>query len=382
MEPFKNNISVELVGWISRHLSHHLPDFDRADFETPIVRELAQLELKARAQLIADHMHRVLPGDLKVRNQVLQAMLHPVEGTLIGGQSDAQGIRAWGMFPMGMVVGQHGLAEFDGSMALLKQMTSRFSSEFDVRYYLIADPDRALAIMAGWVTDNNPHVRRLVSEGTRPRLPWGMMLHHFVADPAPILPLLLALRDDPEKYGRRSVANNLNDIAKDHPDLVADIARDWLKDASKDRMRLVRHGCRTLIKAGHGKTLAVLGYGPPKLQSMELALNSREIEFGAALEFDLKFRSAIGKAQPLVIDFVIHHQKANGTTSPKVFKWKDTVLGPDMEFSARKKHVFKPITTRVYYSGQHFLEIMVNGTSIAKEAFQLTVSLTPTQPLP
>jgi 3-methyladenine DNA glycosylase AlkC len=373
MEPFKNNISPELVGVIADHLGKHLPDFDRIAFEPPILAALPMLELKARSQIIADHMHLALPMDLIKRNQVLHAMLHPVDGTLSGGQSDGQGIRAWGMFPMGMVVGQHGVPAFESSMDLLKAMTSRFSSEFDVRPFLIADQERALAIMNDWITDKNVHVRRLVSEGTRPRLPWGIQLKALVADPTPVLPLLTALRDDPEEYVRRSVANHLNDIAKDHPDLVATLAGDWMQGASRDRQRLIRHGCRTLIKAGHKKTLQVLGFGPPLVKLVEMNVLQSEVVFGSALEFSLTLQSDAASEQPLMIDYAIHHQKANGTTTPKVFKWKTMVLKPDLKIEIEKKHAFKPITTRVYYPGLHRVEVLVNGASVAIADFHLQI---------
>ena len=373
MEPFKNNISPELVGLIADQLGRNIKNFDRQAFEVPILAALPKLELKARSQLIADHLHLVLPAELKTRNRVLLGMLHPDSTSIGGAQSDENGIRGWGMFPLGQVVGQHGLMEFDGSMGLLKEMTSRFSSEFDVRPFLVSDQERALKIMGGWLNDPDHHVRRLVSESTRPRLPWGIQLKSFVKDPSPVLPLLFALRDDPSEYVRRSVANHLNDIAKDHPDLVADIAGEWLKGASKDRIRLIRHACRTLIKAGHEKTLRVLGYDQPKLHSVLLSLDCSEVQLGDSLEFTLALKSKGSAPQPLLIDYVIHHKKANGTTSPKVFKWKDTVLKPKDRLETRKLHKFKPITTRVYYPGQHFIEILINGVAVCKEPFHLTL---------
>jgi 3-methyladenine DNA glycosylase AlkC len=161
--------------------------------------------------------------------------------------------------PLTHYVGRNGLKHFDLSMMLLKEMTKRSSSEFDIRYFLLDSPLRAISILQEWTQDPNQHVRRLVSEGTRPRLPWAMRLPVFIEDPSPLIPLLDALKDDEEEYVRRSVSNNLNDIAKDHPDVVAGIARQWLKGASKNRQRLVRHACRTLIKQGHKETLAALG---------------------------------------------------------------------------------------------------------------------------
>jgi len=266
------------------------------------------------------------------------------------------------------------LGDFEGSLLLLKDMTRHFSSEFDVRYYLQADEKHALAIMEDWVTDPDYHVRRLVSEGTRPRLPWGMKLSGFVADPAPLLPLLEALKDDETEYVRRSVANNLNDIAKDHPDLVAEIAGKWLKGANKNRKRLVNHACRSLIKQGHQKTLKILGYDTPEIVLENLEILTPEVLFGEALVFDMQLSSISDKNQNLIIDYVIHHQKANGTMSPKVFKWKRLTLAASKALRAQKKHAIRRITTRKYYAGRHALEIMVNGVSVGKREFELLMT--------
>ena len=181
---------------IADHLQKHVVSFERKAFEDPIHKALEDLELKQRAQLIADHVHLALPDIPKARARVLRAMLHVAN---VDQQSDEHGIGGWGVFPLTMVVGQHGLDDFEGSLSLLKEMTSRFSSEFGVRYFLLADQDRALSIMLGWIDDPNRHVRRLVSEGTRPRLPWAMQLPRLIDDPAPVLPILEALR---ERFGR------------------------------------------------------------------------------------------------------------------------------------------------------------------------------------
>ena len=259
MEPFKNKISPELVKCLGLHIERYLPGFDRASYEATILAELDQLELKQRARLIADATGRILPETLDAKFHILRSVLHPSENEGVDRASDAEGIRGWGMMPLGMVVTDFGLEDFDKSFALLKEMTKRATAEFEVRPFLDSDQARALAIMVPWVKDDSVHVRRLVSEGTRPRLPWGMRLKQLVADPTPTLPLLEALKDDPEDYVRRSVANHLNDIAKDHPDLVAEIATRWLKGADNNRQKLVRHACRSLIKQGHAATLTAFG---------------------------------------------------------------------------------------------------------------------------
>jgi 3-methyladenine DNA glycosylase AlkC len=370
MEPFKNRISADLVGHISSQLVQHVPDFKRTAFEKPILAQLGDLELKERAQLIADQMHAVLPTASKKRAKIVRSMLHP-RGTEKGQQSDSEGITGWGMFPLGMVVGQYGLGDFEGSLQLLKEMTGHFSSEFDVRFFLIEDQDRALGIMSGWIDHPDYHVRRLLSEGTRPRLPWGMQLPKLIADPSPMLPLLEALRDDEEEYVRRSVANHLNDIAKDHPDLVAKLARKWLKGANPTREKLVRHACRSLIKQGHTATLEAFGLGAPKIELTKLSIKTKKVTFGDALDFSATIRSTSKQKQSLVIDYLVHFKKANGDLVGKVFKWKKISIVPGESLTIEKSHAIKPITTRRYYEGKQGLSLRVNGQDFGSEKFTL-----------
>ncbi len=347
-----------------------MPDFEPKPFEKTILKELDKLELKQRAQFISDRLHEVLPPATKKRAKIIRAMLHP-RGTEKGQQSDADGITGWGMFPLGMVVGQHGLSDFEGSLELLKDMTGHFSSEFDVRYFLIEDQERALAVMGGWVDHPDFHVRRLLSEGTRPRLPWGMQLSRLIQDPSPMLPLLEALRDDKEEYVRRSVANHLNDIAKDHPDLVAKIAKKWLKDASPAREKLVRHACRSLIKQGHKPTLEAFGLGAPKIAEPKITIDTKTVQYGDVLQFSATLLSTSKKPQSLVIDYLVHFKKANGERVGKVFKWKKLTLSPGECVVIEKTHPIKPITTRKYYAGKQGLSLRINGADFGFEKFSL-----------
>ncbi len=371
MEPFKNNFSLQLVACIADHLQKHVASFDRNTFEAPIQRDLEKLELKERSQLIADHVHLALPSDHQERSRILIAMLHPDEDNHANQLSDEQGICGWGISPLTTVVGQHGLDDFDGSLRLLKEMTKRFSSEFDIRYFLLADQERALNIILEWVDDPNTHVRRLASEGTRPRLPWAMQLPRLRMNPQPTLPILQALRDDKEEYVRRSVANHLNDIAKDHPDLVAHMAIDWMQGANKERERLVRHACRTLIKQGHTIALKAMGVGVPKIEFHGLSIESSTVEFGDALIFSVELHSTSDRVQSLLIDYVVHFRKANGRLADKVFKWKQATLQGGEILSAKRSHSIRPITTRRYYNGQHALSLRINGQDFGFTEFDL-----------
>lgn len=361
MEPFKNKFSTGLVHCFGHHLARQIDGFPRTRFEMEILDGLEPLELKQRARLIADATARHLPVDLETRFAILEAMLHPDTGDSFNWISDERGICGWGVMPLSMIVADCGLGDFDRSLCLLKEMTKRATAEFDVRPFLAADQERALEIMAPWTLDENVHVRRLVSEGTRPRLPWGMRLKRLVDDPSPVIPLLEALKDDPAEYVRRSVANHLNDIAKDHPALVADIASAWLKDASAERLKLVRHACRTLIKQGYQPALRAFGLNPPEISVPDFAAAQSTIRFGETLSFSAELLSTVPAPQDLVIDYVLHFRKANGRLAPKVFKWTKLTLAPGERRNLSRDHAIKPVTTRTYHGGTQAISLRING---------------------
>jgi 3-methyladenine DNA glycosylase AlkC len=373
MEPLKHAFSPELVGLIATHVARHLDGFDPQAFTESVAPRLPDLELKERSQLIADRLHAALPQDLTRRFAIIRAMLHPAENAGVLDQSDDRGLRGWAILPLTALVGQHGLPAFDASLDLLKEMTSRFSAEFDVRHFLLADQDRALARIQAWVSDPNRHVRRLVSEGTRPRLPWAMRLPSLVADPTPLLPLLESLRDDPEDYVRRSVANSLNDIAKDHPGLVADLTEDWLRNAPPARVKLLRHACRSLIKAGHPRVLAAFGIKAPSVEARNLSITRPSIMLGETLDFSVTLRSTSPNDQRILIDYVLHFRRANGTLSAKVFKWKELDLPAQQTIALSRGHPIRPITTRRYYAGAQALSLRINGHDTDQLGFQLQI---------
>ncbi|MDE8601768.1 DNA alkylation repair protein [Marinomonas sp. RSW2] len=370
-EPFKNLFNQHVINDMAEHFQRHSREFDKAGFVAAAIDQLETLELKARSQQITEVMSQYLPTDFEKAGQILLASLAP-ETDDSNSEASGSGISGWSIMPMGDYVGRHGLEHHDFSMVLLKAMTSRFTSEFSIRFFLLSAPEKTLAALNSWLLDDNKHVRRLISEGTRPRLPWAMQLPAFIKDPSPVIALLEKLKDDPEEYVRRSVANNLNDIAKDHPDLVADIAERWMKGADKNRTKLIRHACRTLLKQGNNKVLTTFGYGKPQLENNALTIHSEQVILNGNLEFTLEIESAGDHEQTLMIDYIIHHQKKNGTTSPKVFKWKKITLAAHNRLTMAKKHPFKIITTRVYYDGLHEVEISINGHSIAKKSFQLS----------
>ena len=374
-EPFKNLFNADLISDMARHLGRASAElgafaFDERGFRASAGRDLESLELKERSAQIEAALTEYLPADFALAAEALRGAIRQVGGTASAASAE-EGVSGIALMPVADYVARHGLEHFDLALSLLKDLTKQSSSEFAIRPFLVAEQDRTLAVLKEWALDSNHHVRRLVSEGTRPRLPWGTRLSAFVKDPRPVLPLLEALKDDPSEYVRRSVANNLNDIAKDHPDLVVGIAVRWLEDASEERRRLVRHACRTLVKQGHSGALEALGYGPPRISLGELTVRTPEVRLGEALRFEVAFRSDAETDQNLMVDYVIHHRKANGTTSPKVFKWKVLTLGAGEEHSAVRRHPMKRISTRAYYPGVHFVELQVNGRTMGRRSFEL-----------
>ncbi len=375
-EPFKNWLGEGPIRAMAVHLARAEPTFDEAAFVAFTIEGLDSLELKQRSARIADALERFLPTNYRAAAKVLLDSLDPVTNATVAevveGSTDA-GIAGWPVMPMADYISRRGQDDIEFSLEVLREMTTRSSSEFAIRPFLANHTTTTLATLHRWVDDDNEHVRRLVSEGSRPRLPWGMRLSGFVDDPAPVVELLERLKDDPSEYVRRSVANSLNDIAKDHPDLVAEVADSWMRDASPDRRRLIRHALRSLIKAGHAGALKTLGYGPPKVSLVNFAVLTPEVALGGALEFRFELSSTTTTEQALMIDYVVHHVRANGKTTPKVFKWKAITLEGGESASATRRHSIKPITTRRYYSGAHRVELQVNGQTLGGADFSLSV---------
>ncbi len=377
--PFKELFSHALIADMAASISRVYPQFDDAGFIRDASQNLASLELKQRSNQVLDALSTHLPADFSTAAAIINQSLAPAPDGDFNDIDDpqpdvsGQGVRGWAIMPMADYIARHGQDNIALSMDSLYQLTQRFSAEFAIRPFLARHTAQTLAILARWVDDPNAHVRRLVSEGTRPRLPWGMRLSVFIEDPAPVIALLTRLRDDRAEYVRRSVANNLNDIAKDHPDLVAEIAADWLHDAPKNRQRLVHHACRSLVKQGHAGTLGALGFGPVQLVASPLHLNDSTLEMGQEIAFSIEIMNDETKTRELVIDYAIHHRKANGSLSPKVFKWKKLRLKAGENVRLTRTHRIYEITTRKYYAGEHLIEVLVNGASVATARFDLLI---------
>ncbi len=378
-EPFKNLINAGTARHAAQHLRRAWRGFDAPRFEALATDGLDALEFKARALRWADALQATLPGDFDRACGVIEAALaRPLaldaEGEPIGlqGTQPPDGIAGWALWGTGEWVARNGLGEPARALDCLHAITQRFTAEFAIRPFIDQRPEAVWPVLQRWARDPSAHVRRLASEGSRPRLPWGLRLQALVADPSPALPLLHALQDDPSAYVRRSVANHLNDIAKDHPDLVAAWVHEHRVGASAAREALLRHASRGLIKAGHAPTLQAWGLSQGLRGEASLAINPAHVRVGESVALAVALRSTARAAQALVVDYAVHHVKANGGSSPKVFKGWKLELAPGEVRALQKSHSLREVTTRRLYPGLHRVVLLVNGAAVAEAAFDLS----------
>ncbi len=364
---FKNWVNKDLVERMASHIQKHDGTFDKKSF-VALVSKLPPLELKPRVRLIRDELKAHLPADYKKAiGLLMKAVLEPKKGV-----DPLSGFDLW---PITEYVQTFGLENVKLSLDALSELTQLFTAEWAVRPFLIHHEKETLAYLSKCAANKNVHIRRWVSEGSRPRLPWGEQLKHFIKDPTQNIKLIEKLKYDDELYVRKSVANHLNDISKDQPALAVKLASKWKKEVpAKHEAKIdwiIRHALRTQLKKGDASALKLLGYHTDaKVEMKNLQLKTDKVKVGGNLEFTFDLKSN-ADAQ-VMVDYIIHHNKAHGKTSPKVFKLTAKSLKAKQPLSVQKKHSFKVITTRVYYPGLHILEIMVNGKNLGKVSFHLS----------
>ena len=371
-EPLKNSFGPDVPVWVADVIEAVFPDFEREVFLQVALDGYDDLELTPRARHISKALAQVLPPDRDHAIRILIDSLGPEIGS-----NELTGMQSFRYLPFVFFVADEGLDCFETSMRAQYELTKRFTAEFSIRAFIERDPDKTLARLAEWARDPNVHVRRLVSEGTRPRLPWAPRLRGFQEDPSPVLELLEVLRDDPEEYVRRSVANNLNDISKDHPERAVDVAERWWVDAGEDRRRLVRHALRTLVKAGNARAIAVLGYGadsPIVIRSVTCSPDT--IEIGEKMRIEVELENPSDEEAGALVDFRVHFVKANGSTRPKVFKGPELAVKAHGVALVRKSVSLAQHSTRKHYPGSHRVEVMLNGTAHPGDDFEVRLPAT------
>ena len=364
-EPLKAQFGAPVVRRLASEIASVHKQFDSRAFQRDALDGFDELELLDRGRHLGKVLHRHLPDDFGSAIDILLA-------TLPSARTSEGGMASFFYLPHTEFVRAYGVPHFEHAMRALHALTQHFTGEFAVRPFFEHHQAATLARFEMWTRDESEHVRRLVSEGSRPRLPWAPRLREFQRDPAPVLRLLEWLRDDPELYVRRSVANNLNDVGKDNPDLLLSTAERWMTDASAERRWIVKHALRSAVKAGDRRALKVIGYGSAsRLAITASAITPARPAMGTKVLITCTVRNPSRTAQRAVIDLRVHFVKSRGAANVKVFKLAAVDLAPDASQELRKTVSLADLTTRKHYTGLHLVELQLNGAVKPLGAFTI-----------
>lgn len=355
----KDSFPFDIARDLAAQVSRHEPRFQAAFFLERAERGWDDLELMARGEHLARTLWEVAALPFPRLVGILVAELGPeLERT------EDNGMAPFRHLPLSFLIARHGLDHLEESLVAMHALTQRFTAEFCIRPFLERHRDPVMERLRAWANDPSPHVRRLVSEGTRPRLPWASRLRELQRDPSLSLPLLEALRDDPHPYVRRSVANHLNDIGKDHPGMLLATARAWWTGAPPERRRLLEHALRTRIKGGDPDVLALLGYeATDSVKIAKVRISPRPVVLGGSIEVSFEIANTSRTARDLLVDLRLHAVKSDGSLRPKVFKMRRLSLAPGASERLSSSISFRPMTTRTHHPGRHRLEALVNGAA-------------------
>ncbi len=358
-EPLKNMFNQAYLDDLGAAIQSHDPPFDTRAFLARVIDDQWEgRALKERMRHITTVLHGFLPQDYRTALDILRRAAPTLS------QYGFENM----VFPD--FVGLYGLDDWEASVPALEQFTQLISAEYAVRPFILKDQERMMAQILRWADHRSHQVRRLASEGCRPRLPWGMALPALQANPSPILPILEQLKLDPSESVRRSVANNLNDITKDDPDAVVSLLQRWQTHDTEEMRWIIDRALRTLVKKGNPEALELLGYpASPEVEVRNLAVGPETIPMGGEVAFSFEIESRGQTPQNLMIDYVVHLVRASGQLTPKVFKLTRRTLAPGETVRITKKHSFRPVTTRKYYPGEHAIEVQVNGVSSGRKRF-------------
>lgn len=356
----------ERVSYLGGLLEASIPGFERQGFESAVLTQLPELELKKRIDMIAQVLSTHLDGDFELAAEQIRRCLPPPLDPTPTDDDFGDFI----LMPLGKYVEDNGRNHYEISMNLLREITMRVSMEGPVRRFIDDHPDESLELFATWVDDENYHVRRLVSESTRPRLPWAPRIHLDIEAP---LPLLDVLHSDRTRYVTRSVANHLNDITKERPELVVETLRNWRDTGSQNSDELhwiTRHALRTLIKKGDPRAMALIGYDDEPDVAAELSVLTPTVRAGQALEFTVKITA--NSDQRLLVDYIVDFVAARGATRSKVFKLREVNMSAGETIAVGKRHPLRSdATTYRLHPGPHGVVVVANGREIASDRFEV-----------
>jgi len=358
----KDALNKDYLDKLAQDFATAYAQFRGDDFVAAVLDETwDSLELKGRMRQITVCLKKFLPENYAEAIGIIDKV--------IAGYGDWR--TGFGAMFLPDFVEVYGLddADWDISIAALERYTPHASAEFAVRPFIIKDEKRMMAQMLAWAKSGNSDVRRLASEGCRPALPWAQALPRFKKDPTPILPILEQLKADPDAYVRKSVANNLNDISKTHPELVAKIAKEWHGD-NKDTDWIVKHACRTLLKQSNRNVLAIFGFDDADaVVARDFAINSRTVRIGDSINFGFTISAAADTK--VLLEYAIDFVKAKGKRNRKIFQISESVLSGGKSKTYTKNHSFADLSTRTHYAGVHSITLIVNGAERGTLDFEL-----------
>ncbi|RZJ47916.1 MAG: DNA alkylation repair protein [Flavobacterium sp.] len=340
------------------------PIFDKQKFIKTIYEgDFAQKEWKERMKHTTVVFHKFMPENFPEAVVIIDKVIHNLRK-----KNFTEGNLAFIFFAD--YIETYGLEDFKTSAKAFVSITQFISCEFAVRPFILKYKVKMIDEMVKWSTHENHHVRRLSSEGSRPRLPWAMAIPFLKKDPVSILPILENLKNDPSEYVRRSVANNLNDIAKDNPELVLEIAGKW-KGFSKETDAIIKHGCRTLLKQGHPEILSHYGLESTNIELSDFEIKTPVVKIGEYLQFQFNLKNLNKEPKTVRLEYAVHYKKAKGHLAKKVFKISEKIYQPEQLVKVERNQSFKIITTRVFHTGLHELSIIINGTESEALSFDL-----------
>lgn len=349
---------------LAASLEKVVPNFVAKKFMKAILTDaFYNMEWKERVQHTTRILHHFMPSNFAESAKLMEEIVAQLRADDFGEQ---------GLVFMFLpdYIATYGLDDYENSVKALEFLTQFISAEFAVRPFLLKYGDRLMADMLQMSTHRNHHVRRFASEGSRPRLPWGAAIPALKKDPTLILPILENLKNDPSEYVRRSVANNLNDITKDNPDVVIGIAKKW-KGLGKETDDIIKHACRSLLKSGHPEILSFYGLDANHLSVTDFKIETPKINIGGEVEFSFTIKNEDTIERYIRLEYTVYYLKNNGNLAGKVFKINEKSYPAGAEAKIKRKQSFKLITTRTFYKGHHKLSIMVNGKETAIGDFEL-----------
>jgi 3-methyladenine DNA glycosylase AlkC len=365
-------LNREKVSYLASEIYEVFPGFDRDGFVEKVVGRFPELELKARISWISEVLFEFLPSDFCVAvSLLLESLPAPCDPLKT---DDDFGDFIYAAYAEFVAVYGCQKETLVFSLNALKEITKRFSVEFAIRSFINAFPDETLAELVIWSRDDHYHVRRLVSEGTRPKLPWAQKV---LIAPSRALPLLDGLFFDSTRFVTRSVANHLNDISKIDPELVLSTLDRWKKtqkQSPKEMDFMIKHALRTLVKNGHEGAISFLDFSPnPDVIVSSLDVKASVVKIGDSVEFS--FLVMAQKNERLIVDYVIYFRNKTGDLAgSKVFKLKQLEMMRGQAIRLSKRHLFRAgMTTRPLFQGEHRIEIQINGKTMGGVEFFLEV---------